>query len=175
MKSYELLDILKKKEDQNGYDIFELMLTDHEMKQLKVGDEIDHRDCEGQYYRARITEINKNRNKVKIHYLGFENRWDCWISTRNRSSSIVYAGKISGRDVKSQCLKNVNKNSIVWVNSCCYDMQSDEFEHNIKWIKGVVIRRKGKQVYLSGPGMRIRNKTTNKRWIHLDNRMEIIV
>jgi len=41
--------------------------------------DIDAKDCDGKWYQSRI--VKWKQNKCLVHYYGWENKWDEWVST----------------------------------------------------------------------------------------------
>ena len=54
-------------------------LSPQQMAELKVGDKIDHKDVTGKFCEAQIVEI-RGDGSLKIHYIGWDSKWDVWIS-----------------------------------------------------------------------------------------------
>ena len=67
-------------------------------KKLRIGDHIDHRDSVGHFVLAKV--IEKKINGIKIHYVGWNNKWDRWCfynKITSQSNRFFYAGSISER------------------------------------------------------------------------------
>jgi hypothetical protein len=47
---------------------------------LQVGDYLDAKDQEGNWYDSRVVAVNPLERKIKVHYMGWESRWDAWAS-----------------------------------------------------------------------------------------------
>jgi len=55
---------------------------------FRVGDLVDARDFRGKWYLARVRDVRKcprGGGKVLVHFLGFNEKWDCWISALSDS------------------------------------------------------------------------------------------
>ena len=65
---------MSKNDDLN--DIKEVFLSLDEVEKLKIGSKLDHRDFLGKFSYSRI--IDKNKNKLKIHYRNFSKNYDIW-------------------------------------------------------------------------------------------------
>eukprot|EP01084_Bolivina_argentea_P292468 502800_1 len=57
-------------------------MSQEEVFKLCINDKIDHRDFVGCFREAII--VGKNKNKLKIHYIGWENSYDKWIDINNK-------------------------------------------------------------------------------------------
>eukprot|EP01084_Bolivina_argentea_P292469 502801_1 len=57
-------------------------MSHEQVFKLCINDKIDHRDFVGCFREAII--VGKNKNKLKIHYIGWENSYDKWIDINNK-------------------------------------------------------------------------------------------
>ncbi len=56
---------------------------------LQVGDYLDAKDPEGNWYHSRVVVVNSVERKVKVHYMGWESRWETWLSLDDVDLSIA--------------------------------------------------------------------------------------
>eukprot|EP01083_Nonionella_stella_P086850 241473_1 len=70
-------------------------ITLEEAQNLRVGDRIDHRDQVWRYVPAIIKE--KNGPFLKLHYIGWTNKWDCWCSIEDELHRFATFESISKR------------------------------------------------------------------------------
>eukprot|EP01083_Nonionella_stella_P166374 556085_1 len=90
--------------DNNGVTFYneEMCFNDAKFNDLSVGDHLDHRDNVGRFATAVIVEIDKHRKKVKLHYIGWQPKWDLWCELdRDSGQQIRFcsAGSISTRQI----------------------------------------------------------------------------
>jgi len=66
---------------------------------LRVNDHIDHRDNVGRFATAIIVAVDPQRQKVKLHYIGWQSKWDLWCDVSSKDNQIRFccAGAISTR------------------------------------------------------------------------------
>ncbi|ETO26649.1 hypothetical protein RFI_10486, partial [Reticulomyxa filosa] len=68
-------------------------MTEQQAEKLKPNDKIDHRDDVGRFLLAVITE--KQDSFLKIHYEGWEIKWDVWSNFTTDLHRFAVAGSIS--------------------------------------------------------------------------------
>jgi hypothetical protein len=56
---------------------------------LQVGDYLDAKDHEGNWYDSRVVAVSSLVRKIKVHYMGWESRWDTWLSLDDVDLSIA--------------------------------------------------------------------------------------
>ena len=66
-----------------------------DVKKLKVGDTLDHRDNVGMFAYGKV--IEKYGNNLKIHYVGWESRCDAWVDITKENHRFAKAHSISRR------------------------------------------------------------------------------
>lgn len=175
MNENKLLDILTLKE-KGQFNILQLILNDKQLQNLDIGDQIDHRDNKGLYFKATI--IDKTNTKIKIHYDGHDTKYDSWINL-TQSASIVYSGSISQREPTSN-LKMITIGQFVDVNKHVFNTK-DDVSKNIEWILAKVIGPNSREITeffkqkpKSGQIQIISNNQPKfVRWVHVDNPMQI--
>ena len=74
-------------------------MTMKEALSLKVGDQVDHRDIEHRFLLATVTD--KKGKCLKIHYLGWPEKWDTWASLLSELHRFAVAKSISRRASRS--------------------------------------------------------------------------
>eukprot|EP01083_Nonionella_stella_P145225 454683_1 len=79
-------------ENVNPLDAFRLTLE--EVTNLKVNDRIDHRDHLGRFIHAKIIGKKCNTN-LKIHYMGWSNKWDNWCDAKECDNMRRFATSLS--------------------------------------------------------------------------------
>ena len=60
---------------------------------LQIGDHIDHRDDVGRFLLATI--VDKDEYKVKIHYEGWNSKWDTWCNYKSETHRFAAPRSIS--------------------------------------------------------------------------------
>lgn len=68
-------------------------LSFSECVNLQIGDHIDHRDDVGRFLLATI--VNKEEYKVKIHYEGWNSKWDTWCNYKSETHRFAAPRSIS--------------------------------------------------------------------------------
>jgi len=66
---------------------------------LRVNDHIDHRDNVGRFATAMIVDVDTLRQRVKLHYIGWQSKWDLWCDVASMENQIRFcvAGAVSTR------------------------------------------------------------------------------
>ncbi len=64
-------------------------------RKLQVGDKIDHQDTDGRFLGATV--IEKIGSDLKIHYDGWNSKWDVWSNYVRELRRFAVAGSISKR------------------------------------------------------------------------------
>ena len=72
-----------------------MIMTIKEISLLSVHDKIDHRDQVGRFVYGTIAE--KDGNNLKIHYDGWQRKWDSWSNFEEEYHRFAVAGSISKR------------------------------------------------------------------------------
>lgn len=62
-------------------------------REFKVGDVVDAKDAQGNWYQAHLLKIDGDR--VRVHYENWDSKWDEWISKTKESDRFAPAGKYS--------------------------------------------------------------------------------
>jgi len=81
-------------------------------EKLQTGDHIDHRDDVGRFLLATI--VDKDQYKVKIHYEGWNSKWDTWCDYKNETHRFAAPRSISRkpntrfRDLKIRDYVDIN-------------------------------------------------------------------
>ena len=79
---------------RNGDDTdFMGTLPFEECDKLQIGDHIDHRDDVGRFLLATI--VDKDQYKIKIHYEGWNSKWDTWCDFKNETHRFAAPRSIS--------------------------------------------------------------------------------
>lgn len=60
------------------FDHFQVCFDAARCGRLRVNDHIDHRDNVGRFANAIIVDVDAQRQKVKLHYIGWQSKWDLW-------------------------------------------------------------------------------------------------
>eukprot|EP01083_Nonionella_stella_P240209 839942_1 len=75
----------KQSKSDNEFDSFlNDLITQNEADELKIGDKIDHLRIKNNpptFFAAQI--IDKDDNKLKIHYIGYADSYDEWSNYKN--------------------------------------------------------------------------------------------
>ena len=50
------------------------------ISRVKAGDHVDVRDCEGDWFEAKIVSILRCKTVAKCHFINYSKKWDCNIS-----------------------------------------------------------------------------------------------
>ena len=61
---------------------------------IKPGDHVDVRDCEGDWFEAKIVSISPCKTVAKCHFINYSKKWDCNIALK--------PGNISHRNTHSK-------------------------------------------------------------------------
>lgn len=83
-----------------------------ECDKLQIGDHIDHRDDVGRFLLATI--VDSDEYKVKIHYEGWNSKWDTWCDYKNETHRFAAPRSISRkpntrfRDLKIRDYVDIN-------------------------------------------------------------------
>eukprot|EP01084_Bolivina_argentea_P075632 137085_1 len=80
-----------------GEILFNSYLTTQEIQTLKHGDFIDHRDDVGRFALATIVDSVPSNLNLKIHYVGWNDKWDTWCSYVNEPHRFAKPRSISRR------------------------------------------------------------------------------
>ena len=150
-------------EEEDGFKMNEMVLTDSELLSLRVGDKIDHRDYKGRFCKASITQ--KQFMFIKLHYVGWNSQYDCWIHLNEDYQNIAKYGRITRRQVQRKELQNLKINDRVLIR-----LPSCHRFHYMSWINAKVsyIEEDTGQIKFS---YGITNTNDNKYswWTHPDN------
>eukprot|EP01084_Bolivina_argentea_P068627 124905_1 len=130
-----------------------------EANRLSIDDKIDHRDHVGRFVYATVSE--KQGTNLKIHYDGWDRKWDTWSDFTIEIDRFAHAGSISKRpsyrfaQFKKGDYVDINPRHQVWRN----------------WTGGKICRtdQESGQVQVSYEFL----GKTNLYWTHLDNVTEI--
>lgn len=81
------------------FDHYEICFDGVRCHGLNVNDHIDHRDNVGRFATAIIVDVDERRDKVKLHYIGWQSKWDLWCDVSSKENQIRFcdAGAISTR------------------------------------------------------------------------------
>eukprot|EP01084_Bolivina_argentea_P086210 155827_1 len=126
---------------------------------LKINAKIDHRNTYGKCCAATV--IDQNEHMFKIHYDGYDEKYDIWVDSKNEIHTFTSFQSISNR--KAMTFTKIQVGDYIDVNPSFLD-------HN-GWRRGrtVQLENNSGQVEISysyGGKM-------NKIWVHSDNNMEI--
>merc|ERR1719229_1822973 len=89
-------------------------MTSKQALRLNVGDDIDHRDYLGRFHHATIKE--KNGTIVKIHYIGWNRKWDVLCDLKTEFYRFAVVGSISKRRAMDRTLSHLKVGDGVDVN-----------------------------------------------------------
>eukprot|EP01084_Bolivina_argentea_P282232 483056_1 len=118
-------------EIKDGFHMNEMLLTDSDLSSLRVGDKIDHRDYKGRWCKASITQ--KQFMFIKLHYVGWNSQYDCWIHISEDYEKLAKYGRITRRQVQRKLLQNLKINDKVLIR-----LPSCHRFHYMSWIKAKV-------------------------------------
>eukprot|EP01083_Nonionella_stella_P209032 758090_1 len=118
-------------DDANGFRMNEMLLSDSDLSSLRVGDKIDHRDYKGRWCKATITQ--KQFIFIKLHYVGWNSQYDCWIHISEDYEKLAKYGRITRRQVQRKQLQNLKVSDKVLIR-----LPSCHRFHYMSWIKGNV-------------------------------------
>ena len=80
-----------------------MTMTLKEVVSLNIGDKLDHRDQVGRFVLATI--IQKDGNRLKIHYDGWSKKWDVWSDLEEDYNRFAKAGSVSDRPITRTLFK----------------------------------------------------------------------
>ncbi|ETO04074.1 hypothetical protein RFI_33328, partial [Reticulomyxa filosa] len=81
--------------DDSGEHPFVSCMTLEEAEKLRPNDKIDHRDDVGRFLLAQVVE--KQGSMLKVHYDGWNSKWDVWSDYTRELSRFAASGSISQR------------------------------------------------------------------------------
>eukprot|EP01083_Nonionella_stella_P272642 924679_1 len=101
-------------ENGTGDEVIDFMgtLEFNECNKLQIGDHVDHRDDVGRFLLATI--VDKDEYKVKIHYEGWNSKWDTWCDYKLETHRFASPRSISRkpntrfRDLKIRDYVDIN-------------------------------------------------------------------
>ena len=143
---------------QEGFSEFSPHMRFREAKQLKLHDKIDHSDMVGRFVCATI--IDREGSNLKIHYDGWDRKWDIWCDFQQELYRFARVGSISKR--VAHRFKEIKKGDNIDVNPT---------HRHLGWKIGEITRLDQK----SGQ-VQIVYDVGGKDylyWAHLDNEKEI--
>jgi len=129
-----------------------------EAYQLQIGDKVDHRDELGRFVYAEVAQ--KQGTVLKIHYVGWSEKWDKWSDFKQELHRFAKAGAISQRPASS--LLHLKIEDVVEMNPT---------HKHAGWRTGTVrkIDQKSGQIQV----MYEFNGQQHLYWLHRDNAAEI--
>merc|ERR1712154_290996 len=132
-------------------------LSPTRLNELKVGDQVDHRDKVGRFLSAEVKA--REGTRLLMHYEGWDSKWDEWCDFSKEVGRFAAYGSISKRPTRVQGVRKGLKVRYRRIDG--------------RWVDAVVIKvdkpiQGQVQVVYQMYG---RNLT---RWAHLDNTQEIL-
>jgi hypothetical protein len=92
-------ETLELKEPSDKKEIVPIKELENSIKsKWNVGMLVEAKDASGKWYKSRIVEIDEEEKQVKVHYLGWNSRYDQWFNTE-------------GEELKPVLISNQNENS----------------------------------------------------------------
>lgn len=67
-----------------------------ELAKYKVGVLIEARDSAKDWYKSRIVELDNENNRVKVHFLGWNSRFDQWFEAKSNDLKLISSKKSPG-------------------------------------------------------------------------------
>eukprot|EP00484_Ammonia_sp_Unknown_P028793 CAMPEP_0197047254 /NCGR_PEP_ID=MMETSP1384-20130603/22784_1 /TAXON_ID=29189 /ORGANISM="Ammonia sp." /LENGTH=266 /DNA_ID=CAMNT_0042479149 /DNA_START=32 /DNA_END=832 /DNA_ORIENTATION=- len=141
---------------------FPLYMKPAEFTKLRVGDKIDHRDSWGRYTLATIQQ--KKSSAVRVHYDGWDKKWDVWSDYTLDPERFFTAGSVS--KLQPHRLTHLTRRQVVRVNPRLFFKRRGEAA---RWKPAVVLRVIGGEAHVAF----VHRSKTRRYWLHLDDESEI--
>eukprot|EP01084_Bolivina_argentea_P137726 242555_1 len=133
-------------------------MTLDEAQKLRIHDKIDHRDSVGRFVLATV--VQKHDTNIKIHYIGWDSKFDTWSDFKTETYRFAKAGSISKRP--SHRLMNLKTGDFVDINP---------IHRHPGWKCGEI-----RKLDQHSGQIQIVYKIHDKNylyWVHLDNKDEV--
>lgn len=70
--------------------------------QLKKGTLVEAKDFSNTWYKSRITEIDTGKKRVKVHFLGWNSRYDQWFDLNGPDIKVIDTYQKTHSSIKSK-------------------------------------------------------------------------
>ena len=131
-----------------------------EISNLRLLDKIDHRDNVGRFSIATIIDIDKQNNNIKLHYDGWNRKWDIWCNYKKE----IY------RFAKYLTISKRKSNRLYYIKIGDYIDINPLYKHP-GWTKAKITR-----ILKNSAQIQVVYKNNNKNyfyWVHIDNHQEV--